>query len=84
MDAPQMNDVTTLHRYRMPVTVSGVHRHARTVSRRNRAGAVEITQIDLGWYVHIELDDETLMFACGTDRPPFREGESISLVLERS
>lgn len=74
----------TLHRYILPVEVTGVHRHSRTVSgHRTKEGFTAVTNIDLGWHVHIDMAGEELTFACGPDRPPFHEGETVDLVLEK-
>ena len=72
------------NRFRLPVRVIGVFEHHRNVAgRRSRDGFPMTEVINLGWYIHIELGAEEIVFGVGPERPEIEAGDTMDLVLEK-
>lgn len=64
--------------------VVGVHEHLRTISgRKDSLGQAVLSQVSLGWFIHLDLDEGGISFLYGPDRPPIEKGDIIKLTLEK-
>lgn len=79
-----MNTVALPFRMRTRCKVTGVHEHHRTLyGRKNSKGEPYTENISLGWFFHLDLDEGSIAFGYGPDRPPLEIGDTIELIFEK-
>ena len=64
--------------------VIGLHEHFRTISgRKDSLGQAVIERINLGWFMHLDLDEGGIAFGLGTERPNLKPGDIIELIFRK-